>query len=262
MEKVENGNPSVTPDTDINEPDQSTKISENLSSVTPTFKSILVNPNYYLVAIGFSCYILRRTTYVAWLASGWPEWVAMEGDPDEYNQEINRFQSIVTFPFIFVNIITGLWLDFCRRWWRDRSDTYGEMIGLTTSFIGSAIGMVVSSVLQAQQVEAVGYAVVITHNIARSFGVLWGPLYFYLFPSQLYGFVFGSLEVLSQMFSLLNLALLSYNTKNDDYSLMNYVLAGIASLISLVAIATYRRFKVIQTTTEPTNEAYEHSTSL
>jgi len=46
--------------------------------------------------------------------------------------------------------------------------------------------------LQAQQIETAGYAVVILHNLGRALCTLWSPVYLYLFPAQLYGFVFGS----------------------------------------------------------------------
>ena len=187
--------------------------SESLS-----YKMVLVDANYYLVIIAFSVFIIRRQTYYGWLGSGWPEWVAVDGDPDEYNQEINRFQSIVSFPFIFVGMFTGIWLDFCSRWWRKRPGKYGEMIGISTSFTGMCIGIVISSILQAQQVEAAGYAAVIMYNVGRSMSILWSPLYIYLFPSQLFGFVFGTYEVIGQVFGLLSLPMTPFLIGRDFFT--------------------------------------------
>ena len=89
-------------------------------------------------------------------------------------------------------MLVGVWYDFCTRWWRARPGQYGEMIGLCTCFTGSCISMFTSSMLQAQQIETAGYAVVILHNLGRALCTLWSPVYLYLFPAQLYGFVFGS----------------------------------------------------------------------
>lgn len=87
---------------------------------------------------------MRRSTYVGWLGSGWPEWVAMENDPVQFNQDINRFQSIVSFFLLIANIIPGLWLDFCRKKWVKRNDTYGDMIGLASSYIISGLCLAVA----------------------------------------------------------------------------------------------------------------------
>ena len=130
------------------------------------------------------CFVLRRKTYTAWLGSGWPEWVASDADPIQFNQDINRFQSIISFPFMFASLISGVWLDVCRRYWSKRSDTYGDMIGIGSSFVMCSATMMLSSLLQAQQLEATAYATVITHNFGRCFGLIWDSLYFYLFPVQ------------------------------------------------------------------------------
>ena len=74
---------------DVSPEAENAEKSESLS-----YKMVITDANYYLGIIGFSVYILRRQTYIAWLGSGWPEWVAVDGDPIEYNQELNRFQSI------------------------------------------------------------------------------------------------------------------------------------------------------------------------
>ena len=60
-----------------------------------SYKDLLADPNYYLTLFGHIVFIIRRQTYVGWLGSGWPEWVAVGNDPVQFNQDINRLQSIV-----------------------------------------------------------------------------------------------------------------------------------------------------------------------
>lgn len=194
-----------------------------------------------MTALGFIVFSLRRSTYVGWLGSGWPEWVSADNEPDEFNQDINRLQSIVSFTLLFANLVPGFWIDFCRKKWQNRTDTFGDFVGLGTSYIICTTCMVVSSILQAQQSQIAANSAVIVHNAGRCFDVL-GTLYFYLFPAHLYGFVFGSIALIAQPFGLLNILMLSYNTKNDDYAVMNYLLAGLVSLQAAVAFACYRRY--------------------
>ena len=207
------------------------------------YKSILFNPNYYMIALALSIYIVRRQTYIAWLGSGWPEWVAEEGDPDAYNQEINRFQSILSFPLIAANLLAGAWFDFCAKRWNARPGRFGEMVGLVSCQFGALTGMITSSILQAQQIESAGYAAVVMHNIGRTFGILWSPLYVYMFPARIYGIVYGSLELITQCAGLVNIPMLAYNAKNDDYALMNYVIAALLSLYLFLPFATYRHYR-------------------
>lgn len=109
--------------------------------------------------------------------------------------------------------------------------------------------MTTSSILQAQQIELAAYVSVIIHNVGRCFG-LWVHIYFYLFPVHLFGFVFGSIGLISQPFGLLNILMLAYNTTNDDYAVMNYMLGGLVCLASLVSIACYRRYRQTEMMTE------------
>ena len=215
-----------------------------------------------MTILGYIAFSLRRSTYVGWLGSGWPEWVAVDNNPVEFNQDINRLQSFVSFTLLFANLVPGFWIDFCRKKWQNRSDTYGEFVGLGSSYIICTICMVVASILQAQQSELAANSAVIVHNVGRCFGVLWNPVYFYLFPAHLYGFVFGSIALIAQPFGLLNIFMLSYNTKNDDYAVMNYLLAGIISLLVVVSFACYRRYKTNQKNSVNNNTVYENCTSL
>jgi hypothetical protein len=63
---------------------------------------------YILVLVGHIAMVIRRQAFTSWLGSGWPEWVAQETDPKEFNEKINEFQSILAIAFFPVNIIPGL----------------------------------------------------------------------------------------------------------------------------------------------------------
>jgi len=99
--------------------------------------------------------------------------------------------------------------------------------------------MAIASFLKAQQNEMAAYSAVVIHNIGRCFGVLWTQIYFFLFPVEYYGFVFGSVMLISQPFTLFSVLILGYNTKNDDYSVMNYMLGVLVALVLVVCIACY-----------------------
>ena len=158
---------------------------------------------------------------------------------------------------IFANLVPGFWVDFSRKMWNKEGSILGDMIGLSSSYALTAILMSVASFLKAQQLEWAAYAAVIIHNIGRCFGVLWNPVYFFLFPVQQYGFVFGSISLLSQPFSLLNIVMLNYNTENDDYALTNYILGGVILLVSAVSLACFRKYKSAPTIKTDKNEAQE-----
>mgnify|MGYP000390253387 CR=1 FL=1 len=38
-------------------------------------------------------------------------------------------------------------LDFCRKWWKDRSDSFGEMFGLSSTYIICWVTFLISSIL-------------------------------------------------------------------------------------------------------------------
>ena len=90
-----------------------------------------------------------RTLNTAWIGSGWPEWVSLGQyeDPEraeEFNLEINSFQSIAYLTMIVFNLIPGFWVDFCKaKLKKEHNETYGVGVGLATSFMVVAICMVV-----------------------------------------------------------------------------------------------------------------------
>ena len=74
----------------------------------------------------------------AWLGSGWPEWVAVGGNPEQYNQDINSFQSVLSLAFIAASFLAGAWVDFCAKKFNGEEGTrFGEMVGLVSCFSGA-----------------------------------------------------------------------------------------------------------------------------
>ena len=117
------------------------------------------------------------------------------------------------------------------------------MVGLSSTYCMATVLLFISSILKGQQIDMAAYAAVIIHNIGRCFSMMWNPVYFYLFPVEQYGFVFGSISLLSQPFALLNIVMLNYNAENSDYALMNYLLGGVSLLVLSVSFACFRRYK-------------------
>ena len=63
---------------------------------------------------------------------------------------------------------------------------------------------VVCSTLFGIQDEKFDISAVCLYAFARAFGIIWTPTWFYLFPPNLYGIVFGLHTVLSIPFAMLN----------------------------------------------------------
>ncbi|CBY20697.1 unnamed protein product [Oikopleura dioica] len=207
-----------------------------------TAMDVLKNLNFYILFLGHAGLTMRRGSYLGWLGSGWPEWVAGEDDPAGFNAAINKRQSQLAFIFLFLGLIPGIYCDMCRKFMNKNGSQKGDAFGLATSFITGAIMMSSSSFLQAQKDKDLAFASCILHNIGRAFSVMWNPAYFYLFPQNVYGFVFGAISVLIQPFTLLLIPILDYNLKNGEYATMNYVMAGLSLALCLPAIAFYRKY--------------------
>ena len=74
--------------------------------------------------------------------------------------------------------------------------------------------------------------------------MLWGPLFVFLFPDEFYGLVAGSIELCTQVAALMNLPMLKYNTRNDEYATMNYLIAGLMFISVVLPLSCYRRYKL------------------
>ena len=148
---------------------------EEKKHVSP--KVLFRDMNFYFVLTGAVAFSIRRSTYVSWLGSGWPEWVAENESPEQFNQDINRLQSIVSFTLVIFNLLPGMWIDLCRKIWRDRSDSFGEMLGLSSSYAVAVIAMSTASVLQAQQLTWAANTAVVLQNLGTSkfktFSQIW-----------------------------------------------------------------------------------------
>ncbi|CAG5114291.1 Oidioi.mRNA.OKI2018_I69.chr2.g8353.t1.cds [Oikopleura dioica] len=189
----------------------------NISEETYTIKDVLKNLNFYILFLGHAGLTMRRGSYLGWLGSGWPEWVAGDDDPAGFNAAINKRQSQLAFIFLFCGLLPGMYCDLCRKFMNKNGSQKGDAFGLGTSFITSAIMLSASSFLQAQRDKDLAMASCILHNIGRAFGVMWNPAYFYLFPQNVYGFVFGSISVLIQPFTLLLIPILDFNQSSKKF---------------------------------------------
>ena len=80
---------------------------------------IFKNKNIWLLFLASCAWELRRNTHQGWLAAGWPQWVAAGDenieDGDQFDYDINRFQSIAFFCLIGGNLIPGILIDTMNK---------------------------------------------------------------------------------------------------------------------------------------------------
>ena len=142
-----------------------------------SFKVVLVNYQFYVAVLAIAVYALRASTFVSWLSAGWPEWVARgflnegstfansleEGSADggnperEFSKQINTFMSIGNLAVIFVNMLSGAIVDFCRR--KSSDDRIGSANGLMICYAIVAIFSVLTSVFASFRIEWTGMIV-------------------------------------------------------------------------------------------------------
>ena len=88
--------------------------------------------------------MLRRLTHIGWLGSGWPEWVAGPDRAEDFDREINELQSLCYLAMIALNLLPGLFVDFCKKkFYKPENETYGIGVGLAICFTLSAFGMTI-----------------------------------------------------------------------------------------------------------------------
>ena len=111
-----------SPDGDpkIAENDDSENSEENSSEDTSgSMLDIFKNKNIWLLFLASCAWELRRNTHQGWLAAGWPQWVAAGDenieDGDQFDYDINRFQSIAFFCLIGGNLIPGILIDTMNK---------------------------------------------------------------------------------------------------------------------------------------------------
>ena len=93
---------------------------ENCSEDTSgSMLDIFKNKNIWLLFLASCAWELRRNTHQGWLAAGWPQWVAAGDDNiedgDQFDYDINRFQSIAFFCLIGGNLIPGILIDTMNK---------------------------------------------------------------------------------------------------------------------------------------------------
>lgn len=89
------------------------------------------------------------------------------------------------------------------------------------------------------QDETSAIIAVVLYTVGRSLGSLWSPIYLHLFPVESFGFIFGMTCLVSLPFQLAISPMSAYNNENNDYSLMNYIMAGISATTIALPIATW-----------------------
>ena len=136
-----------------------------------SFKVVLVNYQFYVAVLAIAVYALRASTFVSWLSAGWPEWVARGffndnknfsgegsgevGNPErEFSKQINTFMSIGNLAVIFVNMLSGAIVDFCRR--KSSDDRIGSANGLMICYAIVAIFSLLTSIFASFRIEWTG----------------------------------------------------------------------------------------------------------
>ena len=106
---------------------------------------------------------------VAWMSSGWPQWVSPECG-DQYDIEINRFFSLLSVSQIFTNVAFGFLAEFLRKiFYRPDQPDYGSGISLLVICLIYTTSLCLNQLLGAQQNEAAGYASVVLFCIDTVF---------------------------------------------------------------------------------------------
>ena len=106
---------------DLSEEPEKNEASEEKSSEEPagSMLDIFKNKNIWLLLLASCAWELRRNTHQGWLAAGWPQWVAAGddniADGDQFDYDINRFQSIAFFCLIGGNLIPGILIDTMNK---------------------------------------------------------------------------------------------------------------------------------------------------
>lgn len=225
----------------------------------------------YLALFAYGFFLLRLTTMVSWLSGGWPEWIAsadiyntgsIEDDAaqsKEFNDQINTVYSILSITLIVLNAMPGILVDTCRRTFQNPSK--GITVGISICFGLSFIFMFVASLLGGIRTKDAAYTSVIIFTIGKAFGVVWSPTYLFLFPVELYGTVFGLFTLVSLPFITMNQFMYDFNILNDEFSTMNFVLAGLSVLLLLIPVTVIRRYKHL-THNQPAQTDKELTTQL
>ena len=75
---------------------------------------------------------MKLVAHMTWLASGWPDWVAETLTNEDFDREINAFQSVFSYSMVVVNLIPGALVDFATKMGKNRISR--ESKGAWTNF--------------------------------------------------------------------------------------------------------------------------------
>jgi len=182
----------------------------------------------YIYWLSYGIWMLRWMCQIAWMSSGWPQWVSPERG-DEYDIEINSFYSLLAVSQIFANVAFGLLSEFLRKiFHRPDQPDYGSGISLLICCIIFTTSLCLNQILGAQQNEAAGYASVVFFCIARACGgFFWYMVPFYFFPVEIFGLIYGIAGLVSLPIMTLNIPIHAYIMEHESFALMSYVTCGL-----------------------------------
>ena len=110
------GDPKITEKNESSDENSDENSSQDTSG---SMLDIFKNKNIWLLLLASCAWELRRNTHQGWLAAGWPQWVAAGDDNiedgDQFDYDINRFQSIAFFCLIGGNLIPGILIDTMNK---------------------------------------------------------------------------------------------------------------------------------------------------
>ena len=87
--------------------------------------------------------MMKLVAHMTWLASGWPDWVAETLTNEDFDREINAFQSVFSYSMVVVNLIPGALVDFATKKW-GKTEFQGRARGLGLIFTLSTILLFIS----------------------------------------------------------------------------------------------------------------------
>ena len=118
----------------------------------------------------------------------------------------------------------------------------GRGYGLIISYSIGALCLIAHSILNAFQNITCAYAAVVVHTFARMFATIDTISLYYIFPPTHFGLVQGILTLTSIPVQFINVPLFKYIQENNyDFQTMNFVLAGLSTLLFLYPLVIWSR---------------------
>ena len=204
-----------------------------------SFIVVAKNYRFYIVVICIAWYGFRVTSFMSWMGSGWPEWVAQgfldsDDEIEHFSNSINDFMSIGNLAVVVFNVVSGAIVDFARK--KSTDDRIGTATGLIICYSIVTISSLCNSFFAAFQTKWTAYVSVSSLLFARGFSTLWAPMVQLLFPIKFFGVIFGFISVASILFNLTSVPMFAFIEDTYDYSVISYVFSGLTSLVAMLAI--------------------------